>query len=486
METASKKIAVFMDYDNQKVDPSALLTSLQERGKVVMRRAYADWVRSSGYRLVVTKAGFEMIDCPKMGGDHKNAADVRMTLDCLETCYEHSEIEVFVIVTGDVDFVPLVNKLRMKGRETIVVVENQDSASQVLQYACDEFIPSSRFDNLERVETTGAILTRESALLLYRRAFDALAREGQDPNNLNPGLVKQRMVQLNSAFDQQDLHFKIFTDFREWAMKQTHVAVGAAQKSGEKQTAAGGGLLPIRDLTRIYNAALKQHGAPVTIHQLEENAHQFVKDFTPQKYGYELLEKLVTAAAQSLHIWKVNGDKIQMPPDQRIKQTLRMLELDQSPDKRQRVIESLITVVKAWSDDPSLLTVKEARKHLRVALNPFVSGADIDSVLRCARNGGGLLDADGSVQTSYGFPFKLSDDIEDRVLMGYLLSLVGPGNLEANELPAVAACLNNSDVERIERLLNSLTEQGKLIKQDGRWIRPLIPLAPTAAIAEAI
>jgi len=490
MAETLKKVAVFMDYDNQKVDPVALLRMLGERGRVVLRRAYADWVANQSYRSVVARAGFELIDCPKVGGAHKNAADVRLTLDCLETCYEQLEIEVFVIVTGDADFVPLANKLRMKGRET-VVVSHLGGTSEMLQQACDEFIPANRLERLEHLEATDAA-SREGALRLYQRALTAIERGGRDPVKVNVGLIKQVMLQLNSSFDEDDLGFKTFPDFRAWASKQLrqhdtstppHPLPVVQPQAGEE------GSLPLSLLIRVYNEALKQEGYPVSLPNLERALQQIQPDFLPQQYGIETLPALARAAALD-GFWGFDGGQVRMSPEQRINTTLQEIENNQSAETRRKVLEALVRGVQEWSDDSSLMTLNEIRKRLRQVLHDVVSGADIDGVLRCALTGGAILSAEGMPQESWGLPFTLGgdlNDVETKTLEGYLLRLIGAGSLDGDEYSAAAqALLSSNDSDTIELLLKPLQEQGKVSAKQGRKWKRWVLTMPTTEVEQAV
>jgi hypothetical protein len=56
--------------------------------------------------------GVDMIQVPRVGASAKNAADIRMTVDAVETVVAHPAVEVFVLVTGDSDYSPLARRLR--------------------------------------------------------------------------------------------------------------------------------------------------------------------------------------------------------------------------------------------------------------------------------------------------------------------------------------------------------------------------------------
>jgi uncharacterized protein (TIGR00288 family) len=237
------KIAVFVDYDNQQLDLFALIELLRERGRVVIRKAYADWVTRQSYRKTVVQAGFELIDCPKVTATHKNAADIRLAVDCLSVSYDNEDIELFVIVTGDVDFVPLINKLRAMGRETVVVASD-GSAAELLQQACDEYIPAHRLDQIETTST--GQLTFEESLILLKKSYDQIKLKEYDRDAKDiKSLLKQKIIQLNPSFDEKDYEdCSSFSDYLEKARlfidlseifdkKPDHKSASAEQKENQ-------------------------------------------------------------------------------------------------------------------------------------------------------------------------------------------------------------------------------------------------------------
>jgi uncharacterized protein (TIGR00288 family) len=155
-----ERIALFLDYENLAIgardhlggmafDLRPVADALAERGRVVVRRAYADWSYFDADRRMLTRSHVELIDIPqRMGASRKNAADIKMVVDALEVAFERDYISTFVLCTGDSDFTPLVHKLRELNKRVIGVgVERTTSA--LLPPACDEFL---YYDRLEGVE----------------------------------------------------------------------------------------------------------------------------------------------------------------------------------------------------------------------------------------------------------------------------------------------------------------------------------------------
>lgn len=154
------RIALFLDYENLAIgaredlrgmqfDLRPLADALAERGRVVVRRAYADWSYFDDDRRMLTRENVELIEIPqRMGAVRKNAADIKMAVDAIELVFERDYITTFVICTGDSDFTPLVNKLRELNKR-VIGVGLEASTSKLLPPACDEFIFYERLEGVE-------------------------------------------------------------------------------------------------------------------------------------------------------------------------------------------------------------------------------------------------------------------------------------------------------------------------------------------------
>src|ERR1700709_2831344 len=115
-------IAVFVDYDNIEIgvkstlrrefDVSLPLDALKERGDIVAKFAYANWGRHEGATRQMAENAVQMVQrIPSPRGD-KNGADINLALDALEMAFTHSHVNAFAVISGDIDFIPFVNKLR--------------------------------------------------------------------------------------------------------------------------------------------------------------------------------------------------------------------------------------------------------------------------------------------------------------------------------------------------------------------------------------
>src|SRR5690606_2274018 len=101
--TDEERIALLIDYENLAIGAREdLHTSFQlgpvadalaERGRVVVRRAYADWSYFDEDRRMLTRHHVELIEIPqRMDAIRKNAADIKMAVDAIELCFERDYI----------------------------------------------------------------------------------------------------------------------------------------------------------------------------------------------------------------------------------------------------------------------------------------------------------------------------------------------------------------------------------------------------------
>jgi len=271
-------IAVFVDYDNIEIglkstlrrefDVSLALDALKERGDIVAKFAYANWGRQDGATRQMAENAVQMVQrIPSPRGD-KNGADINLALDALEMAFTHTHVNAFAIVSGDSDFIPLVNKLKEYGK-TVFVVGGKAFTSTILQQNCHEFIsfeslmqdaperpvtlpgevraprgpvqgdrqgdrqdrppdrqgdrPADRPDRGPRPERgpdrgpdrgrqRPAPLDLQQAIPLVERALQVLERRAVQPQL---GLLKSTMLQLDPAFNERAYGASSFSDFVE-------------------------------------------------------------------------------------------------------------------------------------------------------------------------------------------------------------------------------------------------------------------------------
>src|SRR5436305_10440143 len=148
MPDSERSLAVFIDFENlalgfqgrrDRFDIARVLERLVEKGKIVAKKAYADWSRFGNYTAPLHEAAIELVEIPRRGQTGKNSADIRLCVDAMDLAYSKEHIDTFVVLSGDSDFSPLVSKLKELGKH-VIGLGMQDSTSDLLRDNCDEFI----------------------------------------------------------------------------------------------------------------------------------------------------------------------------------------------------------------------------------------------------------------------------------------------------------------------------------------------------------
>ncbi len=148
MAEHESSLAVLVDFENMArpgikgrgdFDIHLVLDRLSDKGRVLVKRAYADWSRYRDARHELQNAGLELIEMPSAREGAKNRADIKMAVDAMELAFSREHLDTFVIVSGDSDFTPLVGKLRELNKR-VTGLGNRDSTSELLIANCDEFI----------------------------------------------------------------------------------------------------------------------------------------------------------------------------------------------------------------------------------------------------------------------------------------------------------------------------------------------------------
>ena len=145
-------VALLVDFENlvldadgapREVDCGALLALAARYGPVCGANAYADWRQRTMRRYPEEHCGlgleFVQVLGRHRGAVLKNAVDVRMAVDAVDLVHTMPFIDVYVVATGDGDFVHVVQALQRHGR-TVVGVARQDCASAALAGLCDRFV----------------------------------------------------------------------------------------------------------------------------------------------------------------------------------------------------------------------------------------------------------------------------------------------------------------------------------------------------------
>jgi uncharacterized protein (TIGR00288 family) len=320
MESPEARIALFIDFDNLAIGAredlgghvftlKPIADALAERGRVVVRRAYADWTMYEAARRMLFEHHVEMIEIPqRMGASRKNAADIKMAVDAIELSFERDYITTFVIVSGDSDFTPLVHKLRELDKQ-VIGIGLRASTSALLPPACDEFL---FYENLEGVD-----LAEQGERRSRRRKASAKSKQdkpdeapketttpGEELERLvtqtlsglqrsSDGVVlasslKRALLRKDPTFSEADFGFRGFGELMASLAEHgvIELSEGPARGDPEVSFPSDGGAedAAFRLLAQIVAEA--GHGLPVPLSGMKDRIRKVEPSFSEKAFGF--------------------------------------------------------------------------------------------------------------------------------------------------------------------------------------------------------
>ena len=329
MTPEEERIALFLDFENLAIgarealrghefDLKPIADALAERGRVVSRRAYADWSMFDEARRMLTRHHVELIEIPqRLGASRKNAADIKMAVDAIELAFERDYVTTFVIGTGDSDFTPLVHKLRELNKR-VIGVGIRASTSALLPPACDEFLFYESMEGVEVAPRPEKAPTRRKAKepeappavgdpaeaaedleTLITRTLSGLQRSSGDV--VLASSVKRALLRKDSTFSEADYGFRGFGEMLRHLEERGAIELSEGPAKGDPVVQFpqdGGGENEAFELLRSVVADLqKRSGGPPLLSGLKNQVRKRNPEFTEKKFGYGGFLQFLKAAA---------------------------------------------------------------------------------------------------------------------------------------------------------------------------------------------
>jgi hypothetical protein len=156
------------------------------------------------HQATLNRHGFELIHSfhPVSG---KNSADIQITVDVMEYAWR-DDLACIALATGDSDFSPLFRRLREMGKQ-VVGVGPRSALSESVKSSCSRFF----YTQTETASSVQDEASRASAFDDAADLLEAALKKFDGPANCSA--LKNRMLNIDSAFDEKALGFKSFTSF---------------------------------------------------------------------------------------------------------------------------------------------------------------------------------------------------------------------------------------------------------------------------------
>lgn len=214
-------VAVFIDFENlrygmvnnygQEPDFRRLVEKVMKYGRPSVMRAYADFTEHPDE---VTRqlqiAGIEAINVPvkrttySQGGKSveriKNAADMVLALDAVNEAWEaetNRKSKIFLLVTGDRDYVKLVTLLRYRFGQKVVIIGVPGTVAGDLVAAAGEDadlveVPAVKQGNPVEVKKKLVAMIRRGPAPLSFWSLKIIDQWAQNPRQAIPGTAREK------------------------------------------------------------------------------------------------------------------------------------------------------------------------------------------------------------------------------------------------------------------------------------------------------
>jgi len=343
-----ERIALFLDYENLAIgarehlrgaafDFGPIADAIADRGRIVVKRAYADWTMFDDGRRMLARQNVELIEIPqKLGAVRKNAADIKLAVDAIELAFERDYITTYVLCTGDSDFTPLVAKLRELNKR-VIGIGVAGSTSALLPPSVDEFLFYDRLEGIEpgpnrkrgtpvaapkprsrargkqaaatvaetedevdgSSEEKATVVDPDNASLqtLVTRTLTGLERSGTE--GVRASALKRAILRRDPTFNEADYGFRAFGELLRSLEASGVVALRPGGAAGDPEVTlpdrVGGEDEAFALLTDVVAQHEKRFGPP-HLSGLKDRMRKRQKDFTEKRFGYATFLQFVKAA----------------------------------------------------------------------------------------------------------------------------------------------------------------------------------------------
>ena len=262
-------VALFLDWENFKIslatgrrtpNVSALKEEVSNLGRVVVAKAYADWVTRTpelkGASQFINDppalyaAGIEPVYVPTRlfsgsagtpQGHYvsvKNSVDVKMTADCIECAHAYPNIGTYVLVSGDSDFIHVVNTLRTMGKRVVIIGVSWATSRRLVDQVDGLILYDVDVDPVTAPESVtignGRAPSRSSGTAqpelgtVIEEIEEIVRSERQAGGTPLLTSIKQRLMRRFPGFDEKQLGFSGFKKLMSRAAQQGKIKLTTA------------------------------------------------------------------------------------------------------------------------------------------------------------------------------------------------------------------------------------------------------------------
>ncbi|MBN1649621.1 MAG: NYN domain-containing protein [Spirochaetales bacterium] len=243
MET--NEIAAIWDIENvtpsyQNLFVDGLFDYIRRMGHLSLALAIADWRSNISNKLALnlSENGFELIHIPqpeKKSRRKKNSSDLTIISKATEIIFQYPHINSFILITGDIDFRPLLQTLRRYGKRTVIICDSNTASESLLEFA-DEYmdyrnlLPDDDVDIQDSGNQPEEFVTDFTTREAYKLLAEAITFMLEHEKKPTPGSIKIRMKLLNENFSGTVKGFRQWSSFIRQAAKDKIILLEESDK----------------------------------------------------------------------------------------------------------------------------------------------------------------------------------------------------------------------------------------------------------------
>jgi uncharacterized LabA/DUF88 family protein len=209
----------------------SVIETICKDGRLSYAMAFGNWNNNSIKNIAneLASNNFELIHIPKSGSGKKSSADMSLIAHGVELIFQYPHIERYVLISGDGDFRPFLLSLKKHGKETWIICDVNNNASEELikmaDYSIDYRTIIKTMDNFiendkDFIEINENELTKEKAFELFKETVGIIIKENKKPVS---SYVKIKMKLLNDQFDESRLGYNTWLEFVQDAKIATNI-----------------------------------------------------------------------------------------------------------------------------------------------------------------------------------------------------------------------------------------------------------------------
>lgn len=304
----SPKIALLIDAENMSYrDMPHILDEVSRQGEIVLQAIYGDWEKPhlQMWHDIATEHNLK-IRHQTNDANAKNAADMKLIMDAMDILH-HIQVDIFCLVSNDVDYVPLCDKIRESHKYVIGV--GYSRASGALIRACNQFIFLHQNEETQEppIQTPSEQTDQLVLQILLSKAFATLPQSLGKWVTLSKLGIALRNVQPD--FNTRQYRFpnlsKLLQSLPDFIELQTQDNVVALAKLKDDSMAKRYKMNTVQNIIiQTFAYASQDSKGWVSLSELGSALREVQPNFKTNHYGHANLSKLLTNMPDFIELQK--------------------------------------------------------------------------------------------------------------------------------------------------------------------------------------